>query len=168
MEQKHDIGWYARELGLLYVISEGENILKMAAERRWSTEEMLTALSHGDYERRLIGRQNAHIRTAGFSQMKYLEELDRNEQPETIRELLPRLEALSFIKERRNIVLYSNPGTGKTHIATGLALKGVHGGENSTLYIRTAPHHADQRVQVVEDPVSAGTPIQEVRPRCLR
>ena len=91
MEQTHDIKWYARELGLLYIISEGENILRMAGERKWTTEEALTALFQGEYERRLVGRQKARIRTAGFSQIKYLEELDRNELPETVRELLPRL-----------------------------------------------------------------------------
>ncbi len=77
MEQEHDIRWYARELSLLHIVSEGDNILRMAAERRWSTEETLMALFQGEYERRLIGRQKARIRTAGFSQMKYLEELDR-------------------------------------------------------------------------------------------
>ena len=109
MEQTHDIKWYARELGLLYIISEGENILRMAGERKWTTEEALTALFQGEYERRLAGRQKARIRTAGFSQIKYLGELDRNELPETVRELLPRLETLDFIREHRNIVLYGNP-----------------------------------------------------------
>ena len=105
MEQEHDVNWYARELGQRYVVSEGENILRMARERGWSTEEAMTALFQGEYERRLVGRQKARIKTAGFSQMKYLEELDRNELPETVRELLPRLETLDFIKEHRNIVL---------------------------------------------------------------
>ena len=70
MEQERDIKWYARELGLLHIISEGENILRMAGERRWSTEETLTALFQGEYERRLVGRQKARIKTAGFSQIK--------------------------------------------------------------------------------------------------
>ena len=138
MEQGHDIKWYARELGLLHIISEGENILRMAAERRWSIEETLTALFQGEYERRLIGRQKARIRMAGFSQIKYLEELDRNELPETARELLPRLETLDFIREHRNIVLYGNPGTGKTHIAIGLALKACM--EGRTVLFTSVPH----------------------------
>ena len=138
MEQMHDIKWYAKELGLLHVISEGENILRMAAERRWTIEETLTALFQGEYERRLAGRQKARIRTAGFSQMKYLEELDRRELPEGVRELLPRLETLGFIREHRNIVLYGNPGTGKTHIATGLALKACM--EGRTVLFTSVPH----------------------------
>ena len=138
MEQGHDIKWYARELGLQHIISEGDNILRMAGERRWSIGETLTALFHGEYERRLVGRQKARIRTAGFSQIKYLEELDRNELPEAVRELLPRLETLDFIREHRNIVLYGNPGTGKTHIAIGLALKACM--EGKTVLFTSVPH----------------------------
>ena len=67
MEQGHDMKWYAGELGLLHVVSEGDNILRMASERRWSMEETLTALFQGEYERRLVGRQRARIRTAGFT-----------------------------------------------------------------------------------------------------
>ena len=105
MEQVHDVNWYARELGLLHVVSEGENVLRMARERGWSTEEVLAALFQGEYERRLVGRQKARIRTAGFSQMKYLEELDRNELPETVGELLPRLETM----EGRTVMFTSVP-----------------------------------------------------------
>lgn len=138
MEQEHDIKWYAKELGLLHIVSEGDNILRMAKERRWTIEETLTALFHGEYERRLIGRQKARIRTAGFSQMKYLDQLDRGELPDSVRELLPGLETLSFIQEHRNIVLYGNPGTGKTHIATGLALKACM--EGKTVLFTSIPH----------------------------
>ena len=58
--------------------------------------------------------------------------------PDTVRELLPRLEKQDFIKEHRNIVLYGNPGTGKTHIATGLALKACM--EGRTVMFTSVPH----------------------------
>ena len=52
-----------------------------------------------------------------------MELLDGNELPEGIKHLLPRLETLDFIHEHRNVVLYGNPGTGKTHVATALVIK---------------------------------------------
>lgn len=138
MEQGRDIRWYAKELGLLYMVDEADNILRMATERRWSAEETIMAMLNGEYERRLVGRQKARIKTAGFSQLKYLDTLDRNELPDSVRELLPRLETLDFIREHRNIVLYGNPGTGKTHTATGLAIKACM--EGKTVLFTSVPH----------------------------
>ena len=63
------------------------------------------------------------IRMAGFPQMKYLEELERDELPAEGRALLPEIETLEFVKQGRSIVMYGNPGTGKTHIAIGLGVR---------------------------------------------
>jgi DNA replication protein DnaC len=121
--QDHDIGWYARELGLANLAAQAADMEKMAREQGWTLEQTLHAMLRAEYERRLAGRQRQRIKNAGFTQLKYLEQLDRNELPEGIRPILPRLETLDFIRQRRNIVLYGNPGTGKTHVATALAIK---------------------------------------------
>ena len=41
---------------------------------------------------------------------------------------LPELEGLGFVKEGRNVVLYGNPGTGKTHISIALGIKACQEG----------------------------------------
>lgn len=46
----------------------------------------------------------------------------REELPAEARAALPELETLEFIRKGRNLVLYGNPGTGKTHIATALGI----------------------------------------------
>lgn len=43
-------------------------------------------------------------------------------------EALPNLETLDFIKEGRNLILYGNPGTGKTHLATALGIAACNAG----------------------------------------
>ena len=63
------------------------------------------------------------IHKAGFPQMKYLEELERNELPVEGQAMLPILETLEFIREGRSAVMYGNPGMGKTHIAIALGMK---------------------------------------------
>ena len=67
--------------------------------------------------------------------MKYLQELELEELPAESRNLLPKFATLSFIKEGRNIVMYGNPGTGKTHIAIGLGIKACM--EGFTVYFTT-------------------------------
>ena len=114
---------YAKELGMTHLVARIDDTLKIAGEQGWNLEQTLHALFEGAYERRLVGRQKARIRTAGFTQIKYLEQLARAELPDGIRHLLPKSETLDSIHAHRNIVLYGHPSTGKTHLATALAIE---------------------------------------------
>ena len=69
--------------------------------------------------------------------MKYLEELDVKELPKDAQVALNELETLEFIREGRNVVLYGNPGTGKTHLATALAIRACE--EDMTVLFTTVP-----------------------------
>lgn len=138
MSQDRNLLWYAKELGLSHLVSQRDAIMQMANEKGWNLEQTLLALLEGEYERRLAERQKARIRTAGFDNLKYLEQLDRDELPEGIKTLLPKLETLDFIDEHRNIVLYGNPGTGKSHVAIGLALKACMEGRH--VLFTSVPH----------------------------
>ena len=70
--------------------------------------------------------------------MKYLHEIVREDLPDDARNLLPELESMNFIKEGRNVVMYGNPGTGKTHTAIGLGIKACM--EGFSVYFTTVPH----------------------------
>ena len=50
------------------------------------------------------------------------------ELPVECRNKLKVLESLDFVKNGQNVILYGNPGTGKTHIATGLGIKAAIAG----------------------------------------
>lgn len=136
--QQHNLEWYARELGLSYLAAQMENMEKIAAEQQWTLGQALLALLQAEYERRLAGRQRQRIKNAGFTSLKYLEELDRNALPPGIQPILSRLETLDFIREHRNVVLYGNPGTGKTHVATALAIKACM--EGMHVMFTSVPH----------------------------
>ena len=48
--------------------------------------------------------------------------------PEEMRNRLPELCSLDFIRERKNIIMTGNPGTEKTHTAIGLGIKACEQG----------------------------------------
>jgi DNA replication protein DnaC len=85
--------------------------------------QFLTELLGKESARRRECRRRSRIRSAGFPQMKYLHELVMEDMPKEAQVILPELETLDFIRQGRNLVLYGNPGTGKTHIATALGIK---------------------------------------------
>lgn len=101
---------------------------------------MLTLISlfNGEYERRQAESCKKRIRIAGFDNLKYLDEIEVNELPDGVRGLLPKLETLEFIRQKRNIVFYGNPGTGKTHIATALGIKACT--EGMSVLFASVPH----------------------------
>lgn len=114
---------YSKELRLPVFHREFLELAKEAAADGLQYEEYLLGLMQREYEVRLENRKKALIRRAGFPSRMYLTDLKRDQLPQDAREKLPLLERLDFIGSGQNIVLAGNPGTGKTHLAIGLALK---------------------------------------------
>lgn len=129
---------YLKELKLPTVKDSLDDIAADAAAGGWDYHLFLQALLQREIEQRIENRKYVRIRKANFSQMKYLQELVREDLPADGRNLLPELETLNFIREGRNIVMYGNPGTGKTHIAIGLGIKACM--EGFSVYFTTVPH----------------------------
>ena len=121
--EKETIYDYAAELKLLAFKEELECTLSLAAEENWNHLQFLTELLGKESARRRECRRRSRIRSAGFPQMTYLHELVMEDMPKEAQVILPELETLDFIRQGRNLVLYGNPGTGKTHIATALGIK---------------------------------------------
>lgn len=114
---------YSKELRLPAFRQEFKQMAEEAAKERMEYEEFLLKLMEREFELRMENRKKAHIRQAGFPAKLYLNSLEREQLPLDAKEKLPMLERLDFIESGQNIVLAGNPGTGKTHIATGLGLK---------------------------------------------
>lgn len=113
----------ATELKLLTFRDELDSLLTRVAEENWTHLHFVTELLRKESDRRAENRKRARIKTANFPQMKYMYELITEELPQDASIALSELETLDFIKQGRNVVLYGNPGTGKTHIATALGIK---------------------------------------------
>ena len=105
-------------------------LLKDATAQKWSYDRFLAELLNRESEYRDKARRRAMINKAHFPQLKYLEDLDRAELPKDMAIALPELETLDFIRDNQNIIMYGNPGTGKTHTAIGLGIKACLAGYN--------------------------------------
>jgi DNA replication protein DnaC len=84
-----------------------------------------------DRDRRATERR---IKAARFPQVKSLDDFDFTAQPSLNRTLIVELARGEFIDRRESVILIGNPGTGKTHIATGLALSACQRGRKVRFY----------------------------------
>ncbi len=91
------------------------------AENLEVTEFLKEALS-SEFQSRKINRQMKALKQAGFPTVKRFEDLIIDALPEDGRRSIPDIQSLEFLKERKNLILIGNSGTGKTHcaIATGV------------------------------------------------
>lgn len=111
-----------RRLSMHSVAESLSDLLQQAASCNLSHAAVLAQLLEAEIENRSTAAQRRRIRSAAFPQLKYLHDLIREELPEQARAALPELESLDFVKKGRNLILYGNPGTGKTHLATALGI----------------------------------------------
>lgn len=118
-----DIIVYSKELRLPTFRKNYETAALEATRGKLTFEQYLHGLMQQEYEARAENRKKSQIRKAGFPQLKYLQDLSREDLPLEAQERLPLLERLDFIRNGRNLILSGNPGTGKTHMAIGLGIK---------------------------------------------
>ena len=137
MNDMEKVARYARELKVSSFGQDLDLVIEEATAEGWDYVRFLAYLLEKEagirYERSKLQR----IRKAEFPQMKYLQELSREDLPVEAQTMLPQLETLSFIKEGRNVIMYGNPGTGKTHTAIGLGIKACL--EGMSVYFASVP-----------------------------
>ena len=72
---------------------------------------------------RKLNRQMKALKLAGFPTVKRFEDLNLDALPDDGRRSIPDLQTLEFLKERRNLILIGNSGTGKTHCAIAIGVQ---------------------------------------------
>ena len=122
LSELQQIKSYAHTLKMSTIYDDIDSLLADATLQKWSPEKVLCQVLKKEVLNRSELRKLQRVKQASFPQKMYLSDLVRSELPEDGQVALPVLETLDFIREGRNIVLYGNPGTGKTHIATGLGI----------------------------------------------
>ncbi len=121
---------YAFDLKLPLVRRDIDLLIQQAVDEQWSMWTFTAELLRREKENRSENQRRHRIKNAGFPQLRYLNELDTDALPQEARKALPALETLDFIKSGRNLILYGNPGTGKTHLATALGIAACNAGHS--------------------------------------
>jgi DNA replication protein DnaC len=108
-----------------------ESVARLAERARaesWTHEEFLVACLQREVSARESHGGEGRIRAARFPARKSLEEFDFDHARGLKRDLIAHLGTLDFVTAKDNVVFLGPPGTGKTHLATGLAIRACQAG----------------------------------------
>jgi DNA replication protein DnaC len=125
---KSDLAYLCRALKAPSLAGAVERLAERARAESWTHEEFLAAC----LEREVAARQDHggehRIRAARFPARKTLEDFDYSFQRSLKRDQVAHLGTLDFVVECSNVVLLGPPGTGKTHLAIGIAIRACQAG----------------------------------------
>src|SRR6476659_1374737 len=108
-----------------------ESVARLADRARaesWTHEEYLAACLQREVSAREDHGGEGRVRAARFPARKSLEEFDFEHARGLKRDTIAHLGTLDFVTARENIVFLGPPGTGKTHLATGLGIRACQAG----------------------------------------
>jgi DNA replication protein DnaC len=114
---------YAQHLKLPYIKSNYDEIIKEATNSELGFEEFLLRVLKEESNQRKENSITNKIRNARFPFKKYLEGYNVEVYNYDIKKEIKNLSTLDFIDNKENILLFGNPGVGKSHLAIALGYK---------------------------------------------
>ena len=151
-----EIAYLSRALKAPALREAVERLGERARAEGWSHEEYLAACLQREVAARDAHGADGRIRAARFPSRKSLEDFDFDHQRSIKRETLAHLGTLDFVAGKENVIFLGPPGTGKTHLATGLGIRACQAGH------RVAFATAAQWVARLAEAHAAGTLGEEL------
>jgi len=140
---------YLKALRLPSFVQQYRRMAEDAAHDNLSYERFLLALAEHEVQQREAHRRSQCIRTARFPVLKELADFDFSVVPMVNKPLILDLAQGHYIRKAEPILLVGNPGLGKTHLATGLALAACRQGHRVRFY--TAADLVNELLQAQEE-----------------
>jgi DNA replication protein DnaC len=123
-----ELGFLTRALKAPSLREAAGRLAERARAEGWSHEEFLAACLQREVAARESHGGEGRIRAARFPARKSLEEFDYDHARGLNRDTVAHLGTLDFVAAKENVVFLGPPGTGKTHLAIGLAIRACQAG----------------------------------------
>jgi DNA replication protein DnaC len=105
-----------------------------AARNNQSYDRFLLALAEQEVSQRDLNRQRQYLKAARFLLLKELADFDFSAIPQLNKQRILDLARGEYISQITPVILVGNPGLGKTHVATGLAVTACRQGYRVRFY----------------------------------
>ena len=148
-----EIGFLTRALKAPTMREAVARLAERARTESWTHEEFLVACLQREVSARESHGGEGRIRAARFPSRKSLEEFDFDHARGLKRDTIAHLGTLDFVVAKDNVVFLGPPGTGKTHLAIGIAIRACQAGHRvlfataSEWVARLAEAHHTGRLQ---------------------
>lgn len=126
-----ELAFLTRALKAPTLRDAASRLAERARAESWTHEEYLAACLQREVSARDSHGGEGRIRAARFPARKSLEEFDFDHARGLKREQIAHLGTLDFVAAKENVLLLGPPGTGKTHLAIGLAIRACQAGHRT-------------------------------------
>lgn len=131
--ERHEILELLSALKLTGMKAAYDDIVTTGVKRRHGVEKVLGALLQAEIAAKQARSINYQMTIAKLPLAKELVELSFDETPINA-ELIESLSGGTFLEDQRNVVLVGGTGTGKTHIAIGIARNCIRSGRKARFF----------------------------------
>ena len=125
---------YLKQLRLPTVLHSYRKLAEDAARANLGYDRFLLKLVEQEVAQRELNQQTRRIRAARFPMLKELADFDFSAVPKLNKAQVLDLARGAYIAKAEPILLVGNPGLGKSHVATGLALAACRQGHKVRFY----------------------------------
>ena len=123
-----ELAYLTRALKAPTLRASAGRLAERARTESWTHEEYLAACLQREVAARDAHGGEGRIRAARFPARKSIEEFDFDHARGLKRDQVMHLATLDFIAGKENVIFLGPPGTGKTHLATGIGIRACQGG----------------------------------------
>lgn len=124
---------YAKQLRMPTILG-WKSLVREANVQKWGYEEFLQVLLKREVENRQENQRKRRIKAAKFPKVKTLDTFDFRWLKHVKQAQVYELATGRFIEEKRPVIMFGNPGTGKTHLSTALAYQLCCSGYSTKFY----------------------------------